>query len=316
MEIVPAEYKDIASLSAFASRIVREHFTPLIGAEQNEYMIRRFQSPEALQEAFESGYRYYWVKDDGKDAGFLAYQVRPDHLYLSKFYTDAPFRGRHLAKKMLDFVIARAEEENRSVIRLNVNKDNAGPVAVYRHLGFAVTSFEKNDIGNGFVMDDYVMEYYLNHDFRIKDGTGYLDEIRQLIIEYTAFLGRDLSFQDLEGEMKDLAAKYSGSQGEILAAVNRQGEVGGCVAYHRHNDSRCEMKRLFVRPQYRRLHIGDMLAGEIKAHAREAGYTEMVLDTIEPLQAAIRLYHKQGFAECGAYYDNPMDDVIYMSCAL
>ena len=84
------------------------------------------------------------------------------------------------------------------------------------------------------------------------------------------------------------------------------------VAYHRHSDVRCEMKRLYVRPDARGMHLGNTLVAEILAHAKNAGYKEMVLDTIEPLKAAISLYKKHGFEECEAYYHNPMDDVIYM----
>ena len=60
------------------------------------------------------------------------------------------------------------------------------------------------------------------------------------------------------------------------------------------------------------MHLGNALITEILAHAKEAGYTEMVLDTPVPMKAAISLYRKHGFRECEAYYRNPMPDVIYM----
>ena len=72
------------------------------------------------------------------------------------------------------------------------------------------------------------------------------------------------------------------------------------------------MKRLFVKPEARGLHIGDKLVKEIIEHAKKAGYKEMVLDTIVPLKSAIGLYKKYGFEECEPYYNNPMDDVLYM----
>ena len=86
----------------------------------------------------------------------------------------------------------------------------------------------------------------------------------------------------------------------------------GMAAYHRHSAERCEMKRLYVRPEARGQHLGDTLVNEIIRLAKEAGYKEMVLDTIKPLTAAINLYKKYGFKECEPYYDNPMEDVIYM----
>lgn len=149
----------------------------------------------------------------------------------------------------------------------------------------------------------------------IKDGKSYLSEIRQLIIEYTDFLGRDLSFQNLEDELNSLADKYLPPNGEILVAVE-DNEVLGMVAYIKHNDVVCEMKRLYVKPEARGLHLGDILVSEIINHARDNGFEVMLLDTIKPLRAAISLYEKHGFEQCEPYYDNPMDDVIYMKKVL
>lgn len=148
---------------------------------------------------------------------------------------------------------------------------------------------------------------------KIVDGKPYLDEVKQLIIEYTQWLGRDLSFQNLDTELADIAEKYTAPNGELLVAVDDTQAVLGMVAYYQHSDTRCEMKRLYVRPEGRGHALGDRLIEEIMAHAKAAGYTEMVLDTIAPLQAAIHLYKKHGFTECDAYYHNPMDDVIYMN---
>ncbi len=144
----------------------------------------------------------------------------------------------------------------------------------------------------------------------IKDGKEYLAQVKKLIGEYAKRLDRDLSFQNIDDEMNDPGKKYTAPEGEILVAV-QDDAVLGMVAYHRHTAERCEMKRLYVTPQARRLHVGEELVKEIIIHAKSAGYKEMVLDTIAPLKAAIRLYQKFGFVECEAYYDNPMDDVIY-----
>lgn len=147
----------------------------------------------------------------------------------------------------------------------------------------------------------------------IRDGKDYIPQVRELIIEYTRRLNRNLSFQNIDDELADPAVKYTPPGGELLVAVDATDTVMGMVAYHRHSDERCEMKRLYVKPETRGTHLGELLVREIIEHAREAGYKEMVLDTIVPLRAAIGLYRKNGFAECEPYYDNPMDDVIYMS---
>lgn len=146
---------------------------------------------------------------------------------------------------------------------------------------------------------------------KIIDGANHLDEVKRLVIEYTEFLGRDLSFQKLDDELDDLSAKYAPPEGRLLCA-QVDGEIVGCVAYHKHNDNRCEMKRLFVREGYRAHHAGSKLVEAIINSARADGFAEMVLDTIKPLQSAIRLYKKFGFVECAPYYENPMSDVIYM----
>ncbi len=145
---------------------------------------------------------------------------------------------------------------------------------------------------------------------KIVDGINYIDQVRKMIKEYTDRLGRDLSFQNLEDELKDPAPKYTAPEGELLVAVEQE-TVIGMIAYHRHTDACCEMKRLYVKPECRGMKLGERLIEELLDHAKQAGYREMVLDTILPLQAAIHLYQKAGFWECEPYYENPMDDVLY-----
>ena len=145
---------------------------------------------------------------------------------------------------------------------------------------------------------------------KITDGKPYIDQVRELISEYTQRLGRDLTFQNIEEELKDPGKKYTAPEGEVLVAVDGS-EVLGMIAYHRHSESRCEMKRLYVKPSCRGMKLGEKLIAELIQRAKRAGYQEMVLDTLAPLEAAIHLYKKLGFLECGAYYHNPMPDVLY-----
>ena len=146
---------------------------------------------------------------------------------------------------------------------------------------------------------------------KIINGEMHIEEIEQLLKDYLTELGRDLSFQNVAAEFYDLKSKYLPPNGRLLCAQTDNGEIVGCVAYHKHNDQRCEMKRLYVKPDFRKNNAGRLLVDEIINLARQDGYSEMVLDTIEPLQSAIRLYKKVGFTETEPYYDNPMDDVIY-----
>ena len=148
-------------------------------------------------------------------------------------------------------------------------------------------------------------------EIKIIDGANHLEEVKRLVIDYTKFLGRDLSFQNIDDELKDLSAKYTPPEGRLLCA-ELDGKIIGCVAYHRHTRERCEMKRLFVREGYREHHAGSKLVEAIINFARADGFKEIVLDTLKPLKSAIRLYKKFGFVETEPYYENPMSDVIYM----
>jgi uncharacterized N-acetyltransferase C1271.07c len=125
-----------------------------------------------------------------------------------------------------------------------------------------------------------------------------------------------LSFQNLDKKLVNIADKYTAPNGELLVAIDDNDVVLGMVAYYQHSETRCEMKRLYVRPEGRGHVLGDRLIESIMDHAKLSGYKEMVLDIIELLQAAIHLYKKHGFTECEPYYHNPMDDVIYMSKGL
>lgn len=149
----------IFELSLLATKIVREHFDPIIGKEQNDYMINKFQSVAAITEQLEHGYEYYFVCDESKNnIGFMAFYPRKDKMYLSKFYLDKIHRGKGYSKEMLKFVVKNTKKAKLSFITLNVNRDNSA-VKVYEHLGFTKCREENNDIGNGFFMDDFVFKY-------------------------------------------------------------------------------------------------------------------------------------------------------------
>ena len=121
-----------------------------------------------------------------------------------------------------------------------------------------------------------------------------------------------MTFQNIDDELEDLARKYTEPEGELLVAIDSRGNVCGMIAFHRHSEDRCEMKRLYVKPGFRGAKLGEELIKEILERAKQKGYKELVLDTIVPLQSAIYLYRKFGFQECEPYYNNPMKDAIYM----
>lgn len=148
----------IHEMSVLATGIVREHFDPIIGKAQNDYMIALFQSEESIKEQLEKGYNYFFVNNGDENIGFLAFYPKDNSLYLSKFYLTKLERGKGYSHEMLEFIKQHAKRLNLDGIELNVNKNNPACLA-YDKLGFEIIHSVKNPIGNGFFMDDYV--YYL-----------------------------------------------------------------------------------------------------------------------------------------------------------
>lgn len=159
-ELFVDDNKEIKKMSELASAIVKEYYDPIIGCEQNDYMIKMFQSPDAISEQLSHGYRYFFMVQDGKEVGFMAFYKRDDELYLSKLYLQKSQRGNGYAKEMLGFLIENGKDIGARSITLNVNKNNP-TIEIYEKLGFKKLRDEKNDIGGGFYMDDYVYEYIL-----------------------------------------------------------------------------------------------------------------------------------------------------------
>lgn len=153
--VLPGDPAAVEALSELASSIVKEHYDPILGPEQNDYMIERFQSVPAIRGQLAGGYEYYLVSDRESRCGFIAFYLREDHLYLSKFYLERRVRGHGYSHIMLDFLKNKAGENGMRRIELNVNRFNDA-VLVYEKLGFRRIREEKNDIGHGYYMDDYV----------------------------------------------------------------------------------------------------------------------------------------------------------------
>ena len=140
--------------------------------------------------------------------------------------------------------------------------------------------------------------------------------IRSLFTEYQQWLGVSLCFQGFDQELAALPGKYSFPKGRLYIAV-LDGKIAGCIALRPMDEEGiCEMKRLFVREEFRGKGVGRILTERIIADARETGYRTMRLDTLQRMEKARFLYSKLGFTVIPAYYNNPMDEVVYMELAL
>ena len=140
------------------------------------------------------------------------------------------------------------------------------------------------------------------------------DEIagaKKLIIEYTEWLNQDLSFQDIDDELRHFPKKYSEPDGSFIIAKDGTLTVG-CVGFRKLEENICEMKRLYVIDAYKGMGIGKILVEKIIAEAAQKNYKKMRLDTINTMKAALNIYYQSGFYEIEAYYHNPHDNIVYL----
>lgn len=143
-----------------------------------------------------------------------------------------------------------------------------------------------------------------------------LSAARTLFREYEAWLGLDLCFQGFEDELARLPGKYSKPDGRLLLAYSGK-KIAGCVALRKLEDGVCEMKRLFVRDEFRGQKLGVRLIEQLIDDAREIGYRIIRLDTFPPkMGKAVSIYQSHGFLPIAPYYDNPHDGVLFMELNL
>ncbi len=138
---------------------------------------------------------------------------------------------------------------------------------------------------------------------------------QKLFIEYANYLGIDLNFQNFKEELKTLPGHYSPPEGCILLAYYED-KLVGCVAVRKFQDDVCEMKRLYIRPKYRRKNIGKGLSTAIIHKAKEIGYKYMRLDTLPFMKEAITLYLALGFKEITPYRYNPFENAKFYELKL
>lgn len=139
--------------------------------------------------------------------------------------------------------------------------------------------------------------------------------IKELFGEYGDSLGLDLSFQNFEEELVNLPGDYGPPMGCLLIATH-QGQTAGCVGLRPFGEGACEMKRLYVRKEFRRLGISRALAEAVIEWGRSHGYTSMRLNTNQKMVEAIGLYTSLGFKEIGPYEHVSVEDLVFMELKL
>ena len=138
---------------------------------------------------------------------------------------------------------------------------------------------------------------------------------RELFMEYARSLGFDLCFQNFDKELAELPGEYAPPQGRLLLAAYAD-KVVGCVSLRQIDANICEMKRLYVRPEFRGKQIGRKLAIAVIDEARSIGYKRMRLDTLPSMKEAIELYESLGFKKIEAYRHNPLEGAVFMELLL
>lgn len=147
-------------------------------------------------------------------------------------------------------------------------------------------------------------------------GPVQVEQVRRLFVEYAQSLGFSLSFQDFEGELADLPGVYGEPEGRLLLATV-DGDPAGCAGLRKLEPGTCEMKRLYLKPQFRGLGLGRQLVQHVISEARAIGYQRMRLDTISgAMERAIQLYRQLGFVTIPPYRQNPIAGALFLELNL
>lgn len=156
MKLIEVENKDIKDLAKLANEIWHEYWPCILSTEQIEYMVEKFQSEKAIiNQMANENYKYFFINFEGRNVGYVGISTKQAYLFLSKLYIKKDFRHKGLGKKAFEAI----KKFGYNKIQLTVNKYNKYTIDAYLKYGFKIIDSVVSDIGNGFVMDDYIMEY-------------------------------------------------------------------------------------------------------------------------------------------------------------
>ncbi len=149
------QFQQVSDLAAI---IWAEHYTPIIGADQVIYMLDKFQSVEAIKNQVLEGSEYYVLINEGKPSGYFCVNRKKDSLFLSKLYVLKKCQGKGIGRMAMRYIQRRAEELAYTKITLTVNKYNFNSIKAYEKMGFKKIKALIQDIGNNYIMDDFLLE--------------------------------------------------------------------------------------------------------------------------------------------------------------
>jgi diamine N-acetyltransferase len=149
----------IKIIEDIANKIWTDHYVPIVGKNQVEYMLSKFQSAEAIKRQIDEGYRYFLILLYEKPAGYFSVLPKASEksMFLSKLYIEKELRGRGIAKTSVSYIEEMCKKAGLGVLWLTVNKNNTDSIKAYEKMGFFNAEAIVQDIGGGFVMDDYLM---------------------------------------------------------------------------------------------------------------------------------------------------------------
>lgn len=154
---------DIQTIEKLAYKIWNAHYVPIIGQNQVDYMLHKFQNFNAISSQIKNGYEYFLISNNKKAVGYLCLitNTSKKKLMISKIYIDQNEKGHGFGTQLINFTKKLAKEKGMKTVWLTVNKNNSATIKWYKKLGFEITDEIKMDIGNDFIMDDFVMELQL-----------------------------------------------------------------------------------------------------------------------------------------------------------
>lgn len=225
--------EQIATVALLAREIWFEHYAPFLGEAAVSHMVSTFQSAEAIEKAIQNGTLYYLFESDSLPVGYAAFEVREDYLYISKLYLKSTSRGKGFGRKMLEFAKELAKKQQKNRLRLNVNANNKHSISVYRAAGFFIKKAVRVDMGGGFMMHDYVMEFCENEPL----PPSFCERATKLFFDgYSCSQAVALAYADLFDVDKTAIERIAGSFGagfgchqEICGALSGIGIVAGLL---------------------------------------------------------------------------------------